>query len=218
MYIDIHSHSSNVEDNVLKLQNIFLQSDELGNTYFSAGLHPWHISGDYSLIVFKLKSLVGNSKLLAIGEAGLDKNVVIPLTEQKRALEMQLHYSEKYKLPVILHIVKAYSDIIALRAENEYSQPWIVHGFVKSKELADQLIGKGFYLSLGASLMNENSSSVELIKNIDLSKVFFETDDNKDYSIVDIYRRAAQIRNIPLEDLIEQIENNFKKVFSSYDG
>lgn len=218
MYIDIHTHNSNFEKDVLGVQNIFLQENNLEENYFSVGLHPWHISDDYANTIYKLKSIIDNKKLLAIGEIGLDKNVLTPLYHQEKALIMQLLYSEKYKLPVVLHIVKAYSEIVSIKLENKFQQPWIIHGFVKKIELANNLIDKGFYLSFGSSLMNDKSNTIKVFEKLDLSKLFLETDDNLEYSIKDIYRKAAEIKKISIENLKEQIFINFKKVFTHYNG
>ena len=216
MYIDIHTHKITNEKDVLQIQNVFLQDDNIVDEYFSIGLHPWHIveSNDIS----KLEYVIENKKLLAIGEVGLDKNIETSLLEQEIVLMEQLNISEQNKLPVILHIVKSYNEIVDLKLKGEYKETWIIHGFQKKIELANQLISHGFLLSFGASLMNEKSNSVEVIKHIDLSKVFLETDDKSEYSIKDIYKKVAGIRGISLDKLIKQIENNFKEVFKRYDG
>ncbi|MCK5781444.1 MAG: TatD family hydrolase [Flavobacteriales bacterium] len=217
MYINVHSHIQESGKNNLVIKNVFVQSDEAIDGYFSMGLHPWHISHDTSSI-YRLKLELGNPKLLALGEIGLDKNVSISIDKQLDVLKLQLSYSENYKLPVILHIVKAYSEILELRKGKRYTQAWIVHGFVKKIELANQLIDKGFFISFGTALFNDNSSSINTFKKIDLTKVFLETDDNKDFSIDDLYKRAAEIRRISIEYLSAQIEDNFKKVFTRYNG
>ena len=216
MYIDIHTHKITNEKDVLQIQNVFLQDDNIVDEYFSIGLHPWHIveSNDIS----KLEYVIENKKLLAIGEVGLDKNIETSLLEQEIVLMEQLNISEQNKLPVILHIVKSYNEIVDLKLKGEYKETWIIHGFKKKIELANQLISHGFLLSFGASLMNEKSNSVEVIKHIDLSKVFLETDDKSEYSIKDIYKKVAEIRGISLDKLIKQIEINFKEVFKRYDG
>lgn len=216
MYIDIHTHSSLKEEGVLKIQNIYLDGDVLAQSYFSVGLHPWDIGKKELNVIAELNKVLGNRNLLAIGEIGLDKNIDVSISDQLVYLKEQLIVSEQNDLPVLLHVVRSFNEIIELKAK--YSKPWIIHGFNKKAELAKQLIGKGFYLSFGASVMHENSNSVDVLRSIDISKVFIETDDQEDYGIKEIYKKVSEIKKITLEELKEQIELNFKRVFTKYDG
>jgi len=80
------------------------------------------------------------------------------------------------------------------------------------------LIDNGFYLSFGSSVMNEKSNSADVIRSIDVSQFFIETDDQKEYGIKEIYKRISEIKDLPLDELKDQIEQNFKKVFNRYNG
>ena len=218
MYIDIHTHNPQIEEDVLNIQNVYLNGDVLPKLYFSVGLHPWDINKSEIDVTFKLNEIVRDENLLSIGEIGLDKNIDVPLSEQSALLHEQLILSEQNNLPVILHIVKAFHEIIEVKAKWCYHQPWIIHGFNKKGELAKQLIDKGFYLSFGASVFNKKSNSADVLNSIDVSRIFIETDDQEEYGIKEIYKRISEIKGIPLEELKEQIENNFKKVFTKYNG
>ena len=218
MYIDIHTHNPSKEEGVLKIQNIYLSDDVKSESFFSVGLHPWHISENNLDVSSELNLIGDNKKLLAIGEIGFDKNIDVPISQQGVFLHEQLIFAEQNNLPVIMHVVKAFNEIIEIKSQWCYSQPWIIHGFNKKVELAKQLIDKGFYLSFGASVMNENSNLVEVLRSIDISMVFIETDDQTNYGIKEIYKRISEILEMPLDELKTQIEQNFKKVFKRYDG
>ena len=218
MYIDIHTHNPIQEEGVLKIQNVYFNEDVFPKMYFSVGVHPWNIEKVNFDVTAKFNKIKSNKNILAIGEIGLDKNIDISLSEQGELLHEQLILSEQNNLPVILHIVKAFNEIIEVKAKWCYHQPWIIHGFNKKVELAKQLIDKGFYLSFGASVMNKKSNSADVLKSVDVSRIFIETDDQEEYGIKEIYKRISEIKGIPLEELKEQIENNFKKVFTKYNG
>ena len=218
MYIDIHTHNSSLEEDVLKIQNVYLSDEVLSESYFSVGLHPWHIPDNKLDVTDVFNSLVERDKLLAIGEIGLDKNIETSILDQLVFLHEQFIVSEQNNLPVILHIVKAFNEIIEFKSKWCYSQPMIIHGFNKKVELAKQLIDKGFYLSFGASVMKEKSNSIEVLRSIDVSKIFIETDDQTEYGIKEIYEKIAEIIELPLEELKAQIEQNFKKIFTRYNG
>ena len=218
MYIDIHTHNSEKEEDVLKIKNVYLGDGVDSETYFSVGLHPWHISDNNVDIFDVLNSIKSDKKLLTVGEIGLDKNIDVSLNKQGEVLHEQLIFAEQNELPTILHIVKAFNEIIETKSKWCYHQPWIIHGFNKKIELAKQLLDKGFYLSFGASVMNEKSNSVNILRGIDVSRIFIETDDQTEYGIKEIYKRISEIKEIPLDDLKIQIEQNFKKVFNRYNG
>jgi TatD DNase family protein len=67
-------------------------------------------------------------------------------------------------------------------------------------------------LSFGKELLKENSKIVGILPEIPLNYIFFETDDS-DIIIDNIYKSAAAILNIGVEELGEKIEDNFNKIF-----
>ena len=218
MYIDIHTHNTSNKNDVLEIRNCFLGESLCSDECFSLGLHPWHISEKSLGEVEKFYTLIENNNFLALGEIGLDKNIDVSLEFQKQILELQLVISEENNLPVVLHVVRSFNDILELRKKGKYKQPWIIHGFNKNKELAKQLLAKGFYLSLGAKVMRNDIIFAELVKAIDISKLFLETDDQSEFTIKDIYKRVAEIKEISEKELVLLLEHNFKKVFTRYNG
>ncbi|MFM7768540.1 MAG: TatD family hydrolase, partial [Bacteroidota bacterium] len=77
--------------------------------------------------------------------------------------------------------------------------------------LANELISAGYYLSFGKHLMQEQTAAI--FAALPLDQVFLETDASE-LPIESIYQLAAQIKNIPIESLAQQMLINFEKVFS----
>ncbi|MCK5824310.1 MAG: TatD family hydrolase [Ichthyobacteriaceae bacterium] len=224
MFINIHSHKFNGSADIViynKMLDNFKNSEEL----FSVGLHPWNIDETDIYLLNNLQNnltkITFNKNTLAIGEIGLDKNIDTPISVQTKILQIQLEISEQLKLPVILHIVKSYSEIIKLRnlkkGKTKYIQPWIIHGFNKKYELVQQLIKSGFYISFGVSILNNLPHVEKSLIEVPNNKLFLETDES-DVSIVDIYKKVAEIKRVSVDELQHIIYNNFKRVFSRYDG
>ena len=84
-----------------------------------------------------------------MGEVGLDKAQGTPLDIQQKELLKWIEISENRELPLILHIVRAFPEIIALKKQLSPKQPWIIHGFRGKPQLASELLRHGFYLSIG---------------------------------------------------------------------
>jgi TatD DNase family protein len=87
----------------------------------------------------------------------------------------------------------------------------IFHGFTGSPEQAARITGDGYYLSFGERTFR-SSKTIEALGRTSTDRLFLETDEN-DVSIVEVYQKAAQILNMPVGDLQQQIMNNYQKIF-----
>lgn len=121
--------------------------DTTGAERLSVGVHPWHAdTGDVAAV---RRMALDDPRVVAIGECGLDRFRGPSLEVQQRVFEQQIRLSEELGLPLIIHCVRAFAELIALRLKYKPAQPWIIHGFRGKPELAAQLVRHGFYLSLG---------------------------------------------------------------------
>ncbi len=128
---------------------------------YSAGLHPWDTDApDADKAIDRLEIEAASPLIAAIGEAGLDRLRGAHLDRQMQFLRLQLEISRKTQKPIILHIVKAFAEIIRLHKELKPEEPWIIHGFRGKPQLARQLVDEGFYLSLGERFNSESASVI----------------------------------------------------------
>lgn len=219
-FVDIHTHKL-YDKNHIQLKNeypyrknYFSTEKNVTNIYFSAGMHPWHINEiDLELSSENLKQLTANKNIIGIGECGLDRSISIDFELQKSIFIRQIEMANQNKLPIIIHCVKAYSDIVELyKKHNKNNLPWIIHGFNANKTIAEQLLKYNFYLSFGAILLQPTHKIEEVLKNIPLNKMFFESDD-KNIDIETIYEKAAAIIACSVENLKKQVYTNFENLF-----
>ncbi len=138
---DIHTHDPQATGAIINWQP-GMPIDPL--KYYSVGVHPWH--SDMPTDAGHLLTL---PNVVAVGEVGLDKLRGPSIEVQTDVLLKWLEEAERHRLPVILHVVKAIPEIMALKKELQPTVPWIIHGFRGKPETARQLLDKGFYLSLG---------------------------------------------------------------------
>ncbi len=211
--IDIHTHHKRHNTiGHIEIYNALLNVEEESKC-FSIGIHPWYINNKTDQLDFVISCLENNSGAIAIGECGLDYNIEIPKDIQLAFFSAQINLAEKFKKPLIIHCVKAFNDLINLKKESKSEQAWILHGFNKSSELAKSLIKNGFYLSIGTKL-SDSEKLENILKNIPIERLFFETDNDEKNKIEDIYTESARILGINLDDLKEKIGLNFNKVFN----
>lgn len=119
---------------------------------FSVGIHPWHpiSSPDAENHEFEiLENALHLPGASAIGECGLDNLHGLAMERQIERFRRHICLSEKYHLPLIIHLVKAQDALLALRKELRPTQPWIIHGFRGKAAQANQLANAGLYVSFG---------------------------------------------------------------------
>lgn len=213
IFIDIHTHNNNSD---LSIVNLFLQeinSSLPKEKLISSGIHPWHISEiNLQNEIEKLFLLAESGEICAIGEIGLDLLTKSSLPEQKKIFEQQLEIAEKFQLPVIIHCVKAFNEIVSIRKKRSNQTSWIIHGFNNNLQIAKELIKHKCFISFGAALLKNNSNASNIIKEIPLQNVFLETDESEN-KIEEIYNKAAELLNIEVKELQQKIRENFTRCF-----
>ena len=148
-YINIHSHTYLNDPDTVQLLNVFPEEQEKLRvpSYFSVGLHPWYVKGEtwkQDVEIVRSASLLPT--VLAIGETGLDKAIIVPMQLQMAAFEEQLDIAESSRKAVVIHCVRSYSEILAFRKKSDQSIPWIFHWFNSTEQTARELIRKNCFL------------------------------------------------------------------------
>lgn len=207
MFLNIHTH---LAQNELAVQNVIFGKDKIGHSPFSIGVHPWYLPPFSQEFMESLEQYVQDRGCVLIGECGLDSTTPSSLNDQEDWFLYQIHLSEKFGKPLLLHIVKQYDRVIAIHQKHKVRQPWIVHGFHKNQKVADNCLRAGFYLSFGSALLQAKSLQA-IFKTIPLEKIFLETDDSSS-SIEEVYQKAAEIRGIDVHSLAEKINENWNTI------
>jgi TatD DNase family protein len=211
-FFNFHTHKYTNQSDVLELVNQYPQEVDASIPFYSIGIHPWYIvenrvKDDLEIIESKLQEM----NCLAIGECGLDKRIEIPMELQQAVFEKQLLVAQKYGMPVVIHCVAAFQEVIATKKRLKISVPMIIHGFSKNEQTAKQLLDNGFFISFGKYLLR-NPELESVFKSIPNDRFFLETD-TIDENIDAVYALAAKYKGVNLEEIQIQINSNFKDVF-----
>ena len=206
-FFNIHTHVSiHPESEILSLAPEELSTDNR-SFYASVGIHPWTLTEENADIQWKaLCESIKDKRIVAIGECGLDKLKGPSMELQTAVFKQEAALAEDSSLPLIIHCVKAFNELIQLKKEISPCQPWIIHGFRGKLPLALDCIRHGLYLSIG-SHFQENT-----LKTIPLDRLFIETDESEE-SIGSIYQRVAETKGISQQELLEAINKNVREVF-----
>lgn len=160
--MDFHTHNLNAVPGtaIVNLPEEALLNPEcfplVDGGLYSAGIHPWWTVDDLDRLWAGLQTWAGHAQVVAIGECGLDKLRGAGVEVQKDIFVRQLELAERRSLPVTIHCVKAFDQLLALRKTLRPSVQWTVHGFRGKPELAKQLLAAGFNLSFGKHLNAES--------------------------------------------------------------
>jgi TatD DNase family protein len=206
MFVNIHTHFE--QSDGIFILNGKNQNDL--NALYSFGIHPNETLIHY-FNVENFEHEISQSNCVAIGECGLDKNISVPLETQIAIFKLQIAVSEKLELPIIIHCVKAWNEILVIKKELKPNQPWIYHGFRKSN-LVESVLDSGCFVSIGTAIIYDQKLQ-QAIQNIPLGKLFIETDDDTSHSIQEVYESVARLKNVSINELQEQILKNFALVF-----
>lgn len=200
LLFDIHTHNKAANPTTAILNS----SCRLPDRLISTGIHPWEITDNHEEQLAVVREAAMHRNTVAIGECGLDflKSTATPEV-QEQIFIAHAKLAEEYKKPLIIHCVKAFNRLIALRKNFAPQQPWITHGFRGKPQQTEQLIKAGFYISLGEHF------NLESAKSIPADKLFIESDESR-LPIADIYAAIAAARGFTLEELAEQIERNMR--------
>jgi len=211
--INFHTHSPTLVSGMIELESVYFgQSKSPTASLRSVGLHPWYLEGiDFEVAKQWLLIQVEQPETCAIGESGLDKVCKTPWHLQLFAFKLCADLAESAEKPLIIHCVRAFSEIIALKKTWKPCQPWICHGFNKNLTTAAMLLEAGCFLSFGMALLQENSPAAESFRATPADRFFLETDDAS-VRIDLIYEAAAKLRGQEIKDLEEQIEENFSRM------
>lgn len=213
--VDIHTHHAPLLPGSA-IVNVSPDSfaPETGEWY-SVGVHPWQVEagnalGSLSVAVCRkldeLASLVNHPQVLAVGEAGLDKLAAAPLAVQAAAFRHQAALAMQMDKPLVIHLVRATDELLALRRELRPSNPWIIHGFRGKAALAQAYLRQGFYLSFGEKYQ------AEALRVVPDSHLLLETDEST-IPVETLYERAAVLRATSPTALMETVRSTVADIF-----
>ena len=195
--------------------------------YATVGIHPHNASQMNDVVLDELRGLARHTKVVAIGEIGLDyyRNLS-PRAAQRSAFEAQLGLAEELGLPVVVHDREAHEEVLEVLMGFEGRVEGVMHCFSGSREMAERCVRSGFYVSFAGPVTFPNAHRLqEIARWIDLSKILLETDSpwltpqqmrgkrNEPAFLLFIAKQIAKLKGISLDELAETTTRNAKERF-----
>lgn len=196
--------------------------------YAAVGVHPHSIIDLNNNIISALTDFASYSKVVAIGEIGLDYFYDnSPREAQKIWFAKQILLAKSLKLPIIVHDRDAHEDTMKiLKEENAKEVGGVLHCFTGSVEMAREVMNQNFLISIAGPVTFKNANKLlDVVKYVPDDMLLIETDSpylspepyrgkrNESAHIKFIAEKVANIKGKTLE-YIEQVTNsNAKRLF-----
>lgn len=199
---------------------------------FAVGLHPLDVgdrwSGNTSSEIVKLAQ--SDSRVVAIGETGLDFFKADNRHDQIEAFIQQLDIAHQLNLPVIIHCREASATMRRVLEEfweSKGAVQGVMHCWGGTPEETKWFLDLGFYISFSGILTFKNAVHVhESAKIVPDSKLLIETDcpfltptphrgkiHNQPAFVQYVADKLAQLRGVSIEDIAQMTTINACSLF-----
>jgi TatD DNase family protein len=155
--------------------------DESGDRLFStAGVHPHDAKDWNSDSAARLKALLAEPRVRAVGECGLDFNRDFsPRPQQEKALEEQLALAAALQMPVFLHERDADQRLLEiLRDYRDRLPAAVVHCFTGEKRALFNYLDLDLHIGITGWICDERRGSHlhPLVREIPVGRLMLESD------------------------------------------
>ncbi|MEE1128856.1 MAG: TatD family hydrolase [Methanobrevibacter sp.] len=209
----------------LSNREILELSDKYENVYAALGYFYSFADEITDEDISLLDNQLGNDKVIAVGEIGLDYyHTKDNKAKQKELFDKMLVLAEKHDLPVIVHSRKSIQDTYDMLKMHDVVGS--MHCYQGSAEMAEQFIKLGFYMGIGGPITHTNNKKIrKMARRIGIDNMLVETDSpylppeqkkgekNTSLNLKYITRGIAEELGMSEEDVIEITSKNAKKLF-----
>lgn len=197
--------------------------------YAALGFHPSDIKGITDEDYQWLEEQAEHEKVVALGEIGLDYYWNKDNKEaQAQAFERQLAIAAKLQKPVVIHMREASQDTYQILKKHYDKIPGgVMHAYSGSAEMAHEFVKLNLLIGVGGVVTFKNGQKLkEVVQELDAKHLVTETDapyltpvpyrgkTNYPKYIPLIASEIAEIKNMSLDELMNQILTNTKILFN----
>ncbi len=206
---------------------------ELANRHASVwgtqGIHPHEAEHYNEDVDSRIRGALDDSRLLAVGEIGLDYFYDhADRAVQRHVFEQQLQIAADMQLPVVIHTREADDDTRAILANfsGQLSRKGVIHSFTSGMALAQFCLAEGFMLGFnGIATFNRADNVRDVIAATPPEQALLETDapyltpvpyrgrPNAPFYLPFIAEQVADTMQLDVEELLQQVYRNSHQLF-----
>lgn len=194
----------------------------------SLGVHPHDASAFSDALEEKLSTLVADSRVVAVGETGLDFHYDhSPREIQRQVFRRTIAIARQIRKPLVVHTRSAPQDTLAiLKEERAHEVGGIIHCFSEDWSFAKASLDLGFVCSFSGIVTFKKSTDIqEAARNIPADSYLIETDApylapvpkrgkrNEPAFVAHTASFLAELRGVNAYEVAEQTYRNAARVF-----
>lgn len=213
-------------DTLERSRNAVALANQFDFVYAAIGVHPEEYETWTDDTVDQLRELSRDSRVVAIGEIGLDYYWDQTHKQlQKEMFRMQIMLALELNLPIIVHDREAHGDCMEIVTDYP-SLRGVFHCYSGSAEMAKELLKRGWYLGFdGPITYKNNAKAAEVLSVTPLDRILLETDSpylapvpnrgkrNDSRNLPYIAAVVAREKGLPVEEIAAITMANGKKLF-----
>lgn len=191
----------------------------------TAGVHPHEAKTWSAETEARLRELVADPAVVAVGETGLDYHYDhSPREVQRGAFEAQLALAAELGRPVVVHAREADDDMAAILAGCQ-APAVVLHSFSSGPKVFEAGMAIGAYFSFSGMITFTNWTQADLLIACPPDRLLVETDApyltpvphrgkrNEPAFVPEVARELARLRGQSFDDVMQQTTANARRVF-----
>jgi len=193
----------------------------------SVGVHPHEAGKAQDGFLGHLRERARHSKVVAIGEIGLDYHYdFAPRDVQRDVFISQLRLAEELGKPIIIHTREAWDDTFEI-LDRHWRGQGIMHCFSGGPKEAERCLNMNFHLAFGGVITFPKATEIQAAAAMaPTDRLLLETDApylapvpkrgkrNEPALMVHTAARLAELRNSTVAELDRVTSINFRRLFS----
>ena len=200
------------------------------DVWATVGVHPHEADAHPDLGAAALAEAASHSRVIAIGECGLDYHYDhSDRQSQRERFEAHIESARQTGLPLVVHTREAEDDTAEIlgRAVREGGVTGVLHCFTGSADLARKALDFGFYISLSGIVTFKNAGDLqETARWLPADRMLVETDSPflapvphrgqtcEPAFVADTATFVADLRGEEPDTLADNTTTNFFRLFS----
>ena len=219
---------SNSMDFKTSIGSLKLAEKYPGAVYPALGIHPWNVKVLKENELEETLKLISEQKqkkaIAAIGEIGLDYKYETIWEKQLMVFDKMLRLAEELDLPVIIHSRGTTAQIVDMLPSYNLKRV-LLHWFSHPMSALYKAVEHGYFITEGPPVAYSNGIR-EVVKKVPLTNLLTETDGPVTYRkppfncqltrpsfIRTVVEAVAEVKNMAVVDVAEQIARNFEGFF-----
>jgi len=197
------------------------------NIYAVVGIHPHNAKTMTASMLNSVRELAQNTKVVAIGEIGLDYyRDLSPRARQKEAFGQQILLAKELDLPIVVHDREAHNDVLEVIRSFGRDVNGVLHCFSGDLKMAEEVIDLGYSISIAGPVTFPSARGLQqVVQRVPEGSIVLETDcpflapqskrgeRNEPMYVLETATKVAEIRGMQLDELVGITSQNAKRRF-----